>query len=581
MKLAISVLLLVVLPTALLSVLAGRSISAREVLLQQRWEESAELALAEVSTDLASMIDLEAEHIAGSYGDLLVRNARFDAITALSTQLCQECRLAGEVYLFMNPWGFVFPEEEPGTSRLGRLSFAAGGVPISSPYSIPDGVKSPLIQRISEAQPRQGGISVRGEAGAFIFRRLPRRKSLYAGFAFDPVSLAEVLRDLLRERADRGLHFSVRSEEANGEAFQLLPGEAPLVIGAGIGEAGANGGITVTDSLTLEPVHLDAATVDLPVPVTETAPLATLFLPSPLDSVRLAAFTENPEAIQRASLLEARLLGWGVFLLAVVITASSGILIVYAVAQVHQAHTRSDFVFGISHDLRTPLASMRMLAESLYQKRVSDPSKQQKFLKTIVSECERLGDMIERLLFFMRQENKAATYTMLPTDIGDLAAEAVRTLSARHDARISIDLRAEEDLPMVEADAESISKVILNLLDNALKYGLREEAGTEQTHPGVVVTIGTRRRRRRTWVLIEVRDQGMGIPERERTKIFRKFYRVSTPRHKHVGGIGLGLSLCKDIVEAHGGEIRVDSQHGRGTTFAVSLPTVTQGYGEI
>ena len=122
MNLAITVLLLVVLPTALLSLLAGRSISARELLLQQRWEESAGLALNEVSDELTALIEADVERISHDYDDLLAKTARYDAISTLSTQLCNECVLAEEVYLFMNPWGFIFPEEGKESSQLGRLS---------------------------------------------------------------------------------------------------------------------------------------------------------------------------------------------------------------------------------------------------------------------------------------------------------------------------------------------------------------------------------------------------------------------------------------------------------------------------
>lgn len=575
MKLAITVLLLVVLPTALLSLLAGRSISAREVLLQQRWEESAGLALNEVSDELTDLIEADVETISHSFDKLLAQNARFDAISTLSTQLCHECILAEEVYLFMNPWGFIFPEEGKGSSHLGRLSVGSDKSDRSDLYAAPKDIKSSLVQSISQSKLTKNNISCTSAKNAFVFQRLPNRKNIYAGFSFDRTSLAAIIRKLLRNKTDRGLHFTAHCDLTDESAPQLLPNNISITIGNNMENEDAIQGLTITDSLTPEPIQIKALIVNENRPEKQNRALASLSLPAPLESVQLKAYTKNPEAVLRASLLQGRLLGWGVFLLAVVITASSGILIVNAVSQAKQARTRSEFVFGISHDLRTPLSSMRMLAESLYLKRVSDPSKQQRFLKTIVTECERLGDMIERLLFFMRQENKASVYTMQPVDMGNILDSIVKTFSGRHNERFAIDLRIEHNLPMVNADSESISKVVMNLLDNAFKYGIPEKTNSSSDHtktPDVLVSAQTSRHRGKKHISIKITDFGMGINKRETKRIFRKFYRADTPKHKHVGGIGLGLSLCKDIVEAHGGSIYVESKLKEGATFVVNLP---------
>jgi two-component system phosphate regulon sensor histidine kinase PhoR len=173
---------------------------------------------------------------------------------------------------------------------------------------------------------------------------------------------------------------------------------------------------------------------------------------------------------------------------------------------------RSEFVIGMSHDLRTRIASMRILADSLSVGRVEDPEKQQHFLRTISFECERLGDMIERVLSFFRQEHRAITYTMTPVDIGEVVACSDNAFRERQHGRVSVG-----------------------------------------------------------WIQVTLWRRLSAIPAKEHSRIFDRFYRRDTGLHKHVGGIGLGLSLCSDIMSAHRGRIVVDSRVGDGATFSVWL----------
>jgi two-component system phosphate regulon sensor histidine kinase PhoR len=274
----------------------------------------------------------------------------------------------------------------------------------------------------------------------------------------------------------------------------------------------------------------------------------------------------------RAEAHEARLIGWGILLLAIVIIVGSSALIHRTLNQASVSRRRSEFVIGMSHDLRTPIASMRILADSLSAGRVEDPEKQQHFLRTISSECERLGDMIERVLFFFRQEHRAMTYTMTPVDIGEVVACAVNAFRERQHGRVSVGLDLCDALAPVVCDSESVSKVLTNLLDNAVKYGLRSSEQAEVNEGDEIsVCLRTEQRRGRSWCVISVRDHGSGIPDKEHRKIFDRFYRSDTDLHKHVGGIGLGLSLCSDIISAHRGRIVVDSRVGDGATFSVWL----------
>ena len=228
---------------------------------------------------------------------------------------------------------------------------------------------------------------------------------------------------------------------------------------------------------------------------------------------------------------------------------------------------KSDFVANVSHELKTPLALVRLFAEMLQSGRVASDEKRQQYLDIIVSESERLSALIENVLDFARVERGRQAYELAEGDVGEAVARAVNVYRYRAE-REGVDLVTdlEAGLPLARIDDRAVQLAVINLLDNALKYA----------PGGEVVTVQARRERGS--VVVRVVDRGPGVPPEERERIFERFVRGSTARVPVGGrptrGSGIGLALVKHIAESHGGRAWVEPRpgDGSGASFAVSIP---------
>ena len=228
--------------------------------------------------------------------------------------------------------------------------------------------------------------------------------------------------------------------------------------------------------------------------------------------------------------------------------------------EAHIAELRTQFVSSVSHELKTPLTSIRMFAE-LLQMRENNDAQQTRFLDTIVSESERLTRLLNNVLDFSRIERGQKTYQLQPAPLAEVVESAVRTIQYPLTQQgFVLDLDVSEGIPAIAVDRDALQQAILNLLTNAMKYS------------GEQRVIGLRLRKEDGAALIEVSDRGIGISEREQSRIFEKFYRVPIPENREISGTGLGLALVAHIVEAHGGSIQVQSQPGEGSTFSIRIP---------
>ena len=234
--------------------------------------------------------------------------------------------------------------------------------------------------------------------------------------------------------------------------------------------------------------------------------------------------------------------------------------------EVHLAEVRSRFVSAVSHELRTPLTSIRMYAESLRMGRPRDPDKRERYLDTIAGESERLSRLLDNVLDFAKVERGERTYQRTPTDLGNVAEAAVRSirqLLARGNFDIAV--RVEPDLPPVPVDPDAVERAVLNLLTNAMKYSRGED--------DITLDVSLRD----AHVAIAVTDRGVGIAPEEQERIFEEFYRTGTPENDSIPGTGLGLTLVRHIVESHGGKIEVESVPGHGSTFTLLFPLREEG----
>lgn len=266
--------------------------------------------------------------------------------------------------------------------------------------------------------------------------------------------------------------------------------------------------------------------------------------------------------------------------------------------QLQLSDAKSNFVSSVSHELRAPIASVRLMAESLERGKVQESQKQNQYFQFIVQECRRLSSLIENVLDFSRIEQGRKQYEFEPTDLAALIHETVKLMEPyaaekgvilethstpenaqpgsagvppasnqeNPDARKSYILNRKSLDPQpspveLELDGRALQQALVNLIDNAIKHAPKGSA--------VKVGFEWNGECARLWV----EDNGPGIPPEEHEKIFERFYRLGSELRRETQGVGIGLSIVKHIVEAHGGHVTVRSNPGHGSRFTIELPT--------
>ena len=275
-------------------------------------------------------------------------------------------------------------------------------------------------------------------------------------------------------------------------------------------------------------------------------------------------FTDS-DVFSKAAGRQAAVYIWAGVLVIVLILAAGGFAGRAVGRQIRVNKLKNDFIATVSHELKTPLASMRVLADTLLEGNYNDRQQATEYLQLICKENKRLSGLIDNFLTFSRMErNKQAFETVRtsPAAIAGSAAEAVRT--EFNAGRCEFEVEIAEDLPDVMADHDAMVTVLVNLLDNAYKYSYDEKRIELRVFP------------RNGTVCFSVSDNGVGMSRRAAKKIFERFYQADRSLSRRAEGCGLGLSIAKFIIDAHKGSISVESKPGEGSTFAVKLPAVKE-----
>jgi two-component system, OmpR family, phosphate regulon sensor histidine kinase PhoR len=241
----------------------------------------------------------------------------------------------------------------------------------------------------------------------------------------------------------------------------------------------------------------------------------------------------------------------------------AGAVIVYrnVRTQTELARAKSSFVSNVSHELRTPLALIRMFAETLAMGRLKSEEKKQEYYATIVRESERLTHLVNNILNFSRMEAGRKEYRKQQADLNEIVHGVLETY-AHHLQRQGFALTVEQSSEklVTALDREAVAEALINLLDNAMKYSKDRKAITVRTQ------------RVAGELVVAVQDQGIGIAPEHHRRIFETFYRVPSGLVHETKGSGLGLSLVKHIMDAHGGRVDVESIPGNGSTFRLVFP---------
>lgn len=243
---------------------------------------------------------------------------------------------------------------------------------------------------------------------------------------------------------------------------------------------------------------------------------------------------------------------------------SGAVLVVHDVTEMRRLErVRQDFVANASHELKTPLASIKAYTETLLDGALHDESVNEHFLRQIEQQTDRLNRLVLDLLSLARLESGQDMFQLAPLMLGPVVrrcAEGHRPLAEARGLDYTLDLALPDEATVAVADEEAVRQILENLIDNAIKYtpdGGKVRVALEVSGDEVA---------------IQVADTGIGIPREDLSRVFERFYRTDKARGRELGGTGLGLSIVKHLAGALGGLVNVDSRYGAGTTFTVRLP---------
>jgi len=289
--------------------------------------------------------------------------------------------------------------------------------------------------------------------------------------------------------------------------------------------------------------------------------LVSLSLGKYLAGWRLALHVDDRSLFDAAADKQIAAYLWTGVLVIVVILIVAGLIAGAIRRQMRLARLKNDLVATVSHELKTPLSSMRLLVDTLLDDERFDERKVREYLQLIAKENARLSHLIDNFLTFSRMQRNKRAFNMAGIEAAEIANTAVEAVGEKFNAaRCRLDVDVASGLPRIVADTDALVTVVMNLLDNAYKYTKDDKRITLRTYANGA------------FVCFEVQDNGIGLSRRAARRVFERFYQADQHLSRVGSGCGLGLSIVQSIVTAHSGSVSVDSELGRGSTFTVRIP---------
>ena len=322
----------------------------------------------------------------------------------------------------------------------------------------------------------------------------------------------------------------------------------------------------VRDMQSLTEATISAANVTVKFLLSSTdpsqpAPFLSVPAGSALPDSHLDMRFQGPDPFSDAADKRIAAYAWVGTLVIVVISALALLVGRYVTRQMKLTRLRNDLIATVSHELKTPLSSMRLLIDTLLEGNYRDERQVREYLELTAKENARLSRLIDNFLTFSRMERNKRAFEFTDVRIGGIVREATEAVQERFSsAGCRFDVELADNLPAVTGDRDALITVLVNLLDNAFKY-----TGDDKH---IILRAGVDDGQ----VRLVVEDNGIGLSRRAAKKVFDRFYQVDQSLTRRAGGCGLGLSIVRFIVESHGGTIDVSSELGEGSTFAVRLP---------
>ncbi len=293
-------------------------------------------------------------------------------------------------------------------------------------------------------------------------------------------------------------------------------------------------------------------------------PFLTMAFSDHLPGWRLQLLFENGNVFENAAKRQAAIYTWTGILVIVLILASGAVATQTISRQIRLNRLKNDFIATVTHELKTPLASMRVLVDTLLEDRYADSEQANEYLELIAKENTRLSHLIDNFLTFSRMERNKQAFEMRPcrpSEIAEAAAEAVQTkFNQNNQKKCDFSVNIAEDLASISVDSDALVTVLVNLLDNAYKYSHDDKR--------IELSVFTED----SYVCFSVKDNGIGMTRRQMKRIFERFYQADSSLSRRAEGTGLGLSIVKFILDAHKAKIEVDSKPGKGSEFIVKIP---------